>query len=367
MGRKRRLMLTWLLVGCVLVFFMVLIGGITRLTHSGLSMVQWNFIGRFPPLNEARWNELFDAYRKSPEFLLVNHHFSLGDFKQIFWWEFIHRTLARTIGWIFVLPFLFFLLARWMPSWLLRRVIFIAALGLTQGLFGWWMVKSGLSRLPHVSPYLLALHLATAFTIFGLLFWSVLDLLRDKKNTQPGDARLPLRTQLVLVVVQVIYGGLVAGLKAGLVFNTFPRMDNRWIAPEAYRMQPFWRNLLENGAGVQFVHRVLALLIVIHATRLFILVRRANVSKEIKAGVNVLCVLVAAQFSLGVATLVTGVPVPLAAIHQAGAFLLFANSVFLLHCRSANRYRVEQQSHAATERNEQQAEPDPRRIGGETK
>ncbi len=327
-----RAVIVWLLTGCFLIFVMVLIGGITRLTQSGLSMVEWKFTGSIPPLNEAEWNIQFEKYRSSPEYKLVNSHFSLGDFKNIFWWEFIHRLTGRTIGFVFVIPFCWFMARKKFPPGFLKKIFFLFVLGLSQGMLGWIMVKSGLNKVPHVSHYLLATHLATAFLTFGFTFWFALDLLFPKNEIRKSRS-LKRKTILLLVLVsfQIIYGAFVAGMKAGTLFPGFPKMGEYWIAPEVFSMQPWWKNVLENGAGVQFIHRILAVFIVITTTIIFIHSRKLFFPARMNNIIYVLCGTVLLQFILGVSTLLLHVPVVIASLHQVGAFFLFSVTILLFH------------------------------------
>jgi cytochrome c oxidase assembly protein subunit 15 len=311
---------------------MVIIGGITRLTQSGLSMVEWKFTGSIPPLNEADWIVQFEKYQRSPEYKLINSGFSLSDFKNIFWWEFIHRLIGRTIGFVFIIPFCWFLIRKKIPPGFLQKIFFLFGLGLSQGILGWVMVKSGLNKIPHVSHYLLAAHLATAFATFGFTFWFALDLLFPGNEIRKSRS-LKRKTivLLVLVSVQIIYGAFVAGMKAGSLFSNFPKMGNHWIAPEVFSMHPWWKNALENGAGVQFIHRILAVLIVFITTTIFIQSRKLLLPAHMNKIVYVLCGTVLLQFILGVSTLVLHVPVVIASFHQVGAFFLFSAALLLLH------------------------------------
>lgn len=342
---SHRAIIVWLLTGCFLIFIMVIIGGITRLTQSGLSMVEWKFTGSIPPLNETEWNVQFEKYQRSPEYKLINSHFSLSDFKHIFWWEFIHRLTGRTIGFVFIIPFCWFLIRRKIPPGFFKKIFFLFGLGLCQGMLGWIMVKSGLNKVPHVSHYLLAAHLSTAFATFGFTFWFALDLLF------PGDEMRKSRSLkrktillLFLVSLQIIYGAFVAGMKAGFLFSTFPKMGYRWIAPEVFSMQPWWKNAIENGAGVQFIHRLLAMLIVVVTAVIFLQSRKLFFPARMNKIVYVLCGAVLLQFILGVSTLLLHVPVVIASLHQVGAFLLFSTAILLVHRLNYLRNGVSQQN-----------------------
>ncbi|MDQ3109712.1 MAG: COX15/CtaA family protein [Bacteroidota bacterium] len=329
---SHRGIIVWLLTGCFLIFVMVIIGGITRLTQSGLSMVEWKFTGSIPPLNEAEWSIQFEKYQHSPEYKLINSAFSLNDFKHIFWWEFIHRFIGRTIGFVFIIPFCWFLIRKKIPPGFFKKIFFLFGLGLCQGMLGWIMVKSGLNKIPHVSHYLLAAHLATAFATFGFTFWFALDLLFTENEIRKSRS-LKRKTILLLFLVslQIIYGAFVAGMKAGSLFSNFPKMGDHWIAPEVFSMQPWWKNALENAAGVQFIHRILAVLIVITVIVILVQSRKLFFPAGINIIIYVLCVTVLLQFILGVLTLLLHVPVVISSLHQIGAFFLFSTTILLFH------------------------------------
>jgi cytochrome c oxidase assembly protein subunit 15 len=322
----------WLLTLCALVFAMILLGGVTRLSGSGLSIVDWQpIMGALPPLSAEDWQRTFDMYRQSPEFQKVNSHMTVDDFKGIFWLEYLHRLLGRIIGLAFLLPFAYFL---WRGDirkreWPKYGLMFV--LGGLQGLLGWYMVKSGLVDDPRVSQYRLTAHLIAAIAIYAYMFWIALSLL-----SRPGEgARHPWysRTVLlaILVLTTVISGGFVAGLDAGLIYNTFPKMGNHWVPPDVSALSPFWLNFFENMAAVQFNHRVLALtsfsLIVIY----WWLARKADLPARLRRGVNALLHTAVLQVALGISTLLLVVPLVLAAAHQAVAVLLFTVVLYLCH------------------------------------
>lgn len=328
-----RWIIRWLLCGCALIMTMVIIGGITRLTHSGLSMVKWSVFGSVPPMSQEKWEVLFDQYKQSPEYQLINSHYGLEDFKSIFWWEFIHRFLGRTIGIVFLVPFLWFVIRKQLPPGYLRKLIFLLGLGGLQGVFGWIMVKSGLNKDPHVSHYLLALHLATAFTTFAYTFWLALDLMRQRSNTVEVPVRMKrlVNLLLVLVSIQIVYGAFVAGLKAGYYYPQFPMMGDHFLPPDATFMTPMWKNMLENPVGVQFIHRILAMLVVLNSGALIFFGRNEKLGTTYRKGIQVLALAIVAQFTLGVMTLLMKVPVSVASVHQLGAFFVLAITMYLLH------------------------------------
>lgn len=335
MNGSNRPILIWLIVVCALIFSMVVVGGITRLTHSGLSIAEWKPVtGILPPLNEAGWEEAFAQYRETPEYLKVNRGMSLGDFKSIFFWEYFHRLLGRLTALAYAGPFLFFLFRRRLGQGLARRLFIGLILGSLEGPMGWCMVKSGLVDAPHVSHYRLAAHLALAFIVFAYLFRILLDLRAGIPGGRKGVAA-PLKTAslcvIAVVCLEVLYGAFTAGLKAGYSYNTFPKMNGRWIPPDLFLLSPLWRNFFENGAGVQFLHRAIGLLLFLGILAFRFQAGRLPLNPEQRWGVNLLVALLIAQGALGVFTLLYIIPVGLAVLHQATAFLLFAVSLFVYY------------------------------------
>lgn len=317
----RRAVALWLLVCAAFVFAIVVVGGVTRLTRSGLSIVEWlPLVGAIPPLSDADWQALFAKYRETPEYKLVNFGMSLEGFKRIFWWEYAHRLLGRLVGMVFLLPFLYFLLKKKLETPLAWKLFGVFLLGGAQGALGWYMVKSGLVDDPRVSHFRLTAHLGLALAIFGAQVWLALDLLCSKKPSSSGNLYwLPL-----LVFLMALSGGMVAGLRAGAAYQTFPLMDGHVVPPEILVLEPWWRNFAYNMATVQLVHRgffwVLAVLIPLAWWR-----RRASAAANFLLGAFVL------QAALGISTLLAGVPVSLAAAHQAGAVLLLAAALWTAH------------------------------------
>jgi heme a synthase len=332
---KNKSVIIWLLSGCALIFIMVVIGGITRLTQSGLSIVEWDLLmGSIPPLNDAAWQELFIKYQQSPQYQLVNNHFSLEEFKSIFWWEFIHRLFGRFIGMVFFIPFVFFLLTKRLNPSLTKKLLILFALGGFQGFLGWFMVKSGLVKDPAVSHYRLAAHLITAFITFGYTFWIALELWFEHKKQAIAvkELKTPAIVLFSLVVLQIIYGAFVAGLRAGSLYTTFPKMGDEWIAESvtfAYAKFGFI-SLFENPASVQFVHRILAFIVLGIALYLWRMTQKNDLGSSIKQTLNILLLVILGQFLLGIITLIYSVPVVLGVLHQAGAFVAFAAVVYLL-------------------------------------
>ncbi len=312
----------WLLAMSALVFCMVVIGGITRLTESGLSMVEWRaLMDTLPPLTEEAWARAFALYRETPEFRLKNFWMGLQDFKTIYLWEWVHRLWGRLLGLAFVLPLLWFVIRRQVPPGLLWRLLLLLALGGLQGAIGWWMVRSGLVDRPDVSQYRLAVHLLMAFVLHGLLLWTALDLLRGRAAFAGGAAHLAL---FILVVVGS--GALVAGLDAGRIYNEYPLMGGGLLPPDYGHLSPWWVNAFENAAAVQFHHRWLAVVAV-----------AGCLAFGLGRGHGGLAAMAVVQMGLGVATLLAGVPVWLGALHQAGAFLLFTLALVAAHTESLRK------------------------------
>lgn len=329
---KNRRVATWLLVCCGLVFAMVVLGGVTRLTGSGLSMVDWRpILGIFPPLSDEAWQEVFAMYQQTPQFLKVNAHMDIHDFKGIFWLEYLHRLLGRLIGIAFLLPFLYF---AWRGcirknDWPKYALMFV--LGGLQGGLGWYMVKSGLIDNPAVSQYRLVAHLLAAFLIYAYMFWVALSLIYPASGNSPHPWYGKTLSLAVLVTITVMSGGFVAGLKAGKIYNTFPMMGDYWVPPGMFALEPWWRNFFDNMATAQFDHRLLAIttfvVIVVYWSR----VRNAGFPARIRKGVNALLHTAVLQVALGITTLLLVVPVALAALHQAVAMLLFTVALYLCH------------------------------------
>jgi heme a synthase len=323
----------WLFACCALVFAMVVVGGVTRLTHSGLSIVEWQpLVGAIPPLDDADWAETFAKYRRTPEFRLRNHDMTLEGFKGIFWWEYCHRLLGRVVGLAFFLPFAYFLARRRISPPLGWKLAGIFLLGGLQGALGWYMVKSGLVDDPRVSSVRLAGHLGLAFLIYASMLWVALGL----RFASPARARPGLVRHAALVVALVfataLSGALVAAIHAGLAYNTFPLMNGRWVPAEILAVDPWWMNPVYNMATVQLDHRVLALGIAAAVLVLWWRIRAGDdASARSRLWSHALAAAVVLQISIGIATLLLRVPLPLAALHQSGALLVFSCAIVLLH------------------------------------
>jgi len=320
----------WLIICAIAVYFMIVVGGITRLTQSGLSMVEWApIMGVLPPLGEAAWLDVFQKYQAFPEYQQVNAGMSLEAFKGIFWWEYGHRVLGRLIGLIYLVPLVFFMIRGMVPAHWRLRLGALFLLGGLQGLMGWYMVKSGLVDVPHVSQYRLTAHLGLALVIFACMFWFALDFFRsENKVHRATPIYQKLTTRVVgMIFVMMLSGGFVAGTKAGFIMNTFPTMNGQWIPDGWMSLTPWWRNVFENAVTVQFVHRSIAVLVVISVIWLFLQSRRQRFNTH--AGWVLLLMLI--QVMLGISALIMKVPVVLGAAHQAGAVALLAGSLLAAH------------------------------------
>ncbi len=314
----------WLFAVCVLLYLMIVIGGATRLTESGLSIVEWKLAtGWVPPLGEADWQKLFAEYQTSPQYRTVNRGMALDEFKGIFWLEFVHRLWGRLIGLAFALPMAFFWWRGWLDGALKGKLAVAFVLGAGQGLLGWLMVKSGLVDDPRVSPYRLTAHLGLGILIYGYLFWLACDLARPAR-AQAGDATIFRRAAALaaLVFVTVLSGALVAGLRAGLAYNTFPLMDGRLIPDHYFAHGTTLANLFENVAAVQFNHRVLAAAAAAAALLFGLNLRRTPPGSRLRLAVAAVSFAGVLQYALGIATLLARVPVSLGVAHQGMAVLL---------------------------------------------
>lgn len=321
---------SWLLFCAAVVYLMIVVGGITRLTQSGLSMVEWApIMGVIPPIGEAAWLEVFAKYKGSPEYIKINAGMSLDEFKTIFYWEYGHRVLGRFIGLIYLLPLLYFLVRGMVPRQWLVRLFGLFILGGLQGLMGWYMVKSGLVDVPHVSQYRLTAHLGLAIVIFGSMLWFAMDFFRgERAASHSTPAYLKASGFVVLIIfIMMLSGGFVAGTKAGFIMNTFPLMNGKWVPDGLLAMSPVWRNLFENAITVQFVHRSIAVLVTLAVIWCFYQAR----SQAFQTGIKWLLLLLLAQLTLGVLALVYTVPVSLGAAHQAGAVALLSAALYVAH------------------------------------
>ena len=329
--RTRRPIAIWLLTVAALVVAMVVLGGLTRLTQSGLSIVEWKPVtGVVPPLSDAAWTEEFEKYKQFPEFQKLNRSMTLDQFKGIFWYEWSHRLLGRIIGAAFLLPFLWFLLRRRLDRALALKLGGLFVLGGLQGVVGWWMVASGLVDHPDVSHYRLTIHFGLAVLLYGALIWVALDLLGPPETAGSVD-RAGL-VVVLLVYLQILSGALVAGLDAGFGWNTWPLMFDRIVPEQWLDLEPWWLNFFENTAAVQFSHRTTAY-IVLGAALWFWQARRKlpSTTPGARRALGALHGVVWLQFLLGVATVLSVVQIPIAAAHQAGALALLTAALVAVH------------------------------------
>lgn len=346
--RNRRVVALWLFGMCGMVAVMVALGGATRLTGSGLSIMEWAPLrGTLPPLNEAEWHRIYALYQTIPQYELVNKGFGLDGFKQIFWLEWAHRLWGRLIGLAFLLPLVWFAVRGMIPRRMVPGLAGLFVLGGLQGAVGWFMVASGFAaQSTTVSPYRLVMHLGLALVLYAALLWTALSLWRQDAPAPAGSPALRRSTALTcaltcaLVALTVLAGGFVAGMRAGLTYNTYPLMDGRWV-PEGYAMlQPFARNLTENVAAVQFNHRLLATLAAAAAVATVWLGLRRPQPPGLRIALLALGAAVGLQYALGIATLLAVVPVGLGTLHQTGAVLVLTAALVALHLQRSPRPRA---------------------------
>jgi cytochrome c oxidase assembly protein subunit 15 len=329
--RNNRHVAIWLFIVCAFVFTMIVVGGITRLTESGLSMVNWEPIsGIIPPLNESEWNAEFDAYKQYPEYQQVNMGMTLDEFKNIFFWEYSHRLLGRLIGVIYAVPFFIFLARKKIKRVLKPHLWTLLALGGGQGLLGWYMVKSGLVDQPDVSHYRLTAHLGLAVLIYTYAFWLGLGLLLTKSKKALGRPKHLIRSYVVLLIVQILLGGLVAGLNAGLVSDTWPLMFGQIIPDGAFDGGYGIMSIFDDPLTIHFEHRTFAYIVAMTAVVIWWKLK-SDTSVTVKLAANLVLLTVIIQITLGVLTVMNMVAIPIAAAHQAGAILALSASLYLLN------------------------------------
>ncbi len=330
MHRRYKAIGTWLFAIAAMVFVMVIIGGLTRLTKSGLSMVEWRPItGWLPPLSTEQWEETFRAYRNYPQYREMNAGMSLVEFQEIFWLEYIHRLWGRLIGVAFFVPFVFFLVRGWIDRKLAPRLVMIFVLGGLQGALGWFMVASGLVDRPDVSQYRLVAHFGAALVIYVALLWVAAGLV---VRTPPWNPSRGLGRGAIalggVIFVTLLSGGFVAGTDAGFAFNSFPLMDGQLVPDGLLQISPAYLNFFENLTAIQFTHRVIAMTTLAAVVAFWLIARRRPLSRRAGLAVNGLLVAVLVQVALGISTLLLVVPVPLAALHQAGGLALLTMAVW---------------------------------------
>ncbi|RWS16622.1 cytochrome c oxidase assembly protein COX15-like protein, partial [Dinothrombium tinctorium] len=332
----------WLLTCSGFTFGTVVVGGITRLTKSGLSMVDWHLFKEFPPMSSEQWQLEFNKYQQFPEYKLRNMNMTIDEFKKIWYMEYIHRMLGRNIGAVFFIPAAYFWYKKWFTKSMKKRVFAFGGLLLFQGLLGWYMVKSGLEDEtatkyadPRVSHYRLAAHLGTAFVFYSLLLWSGLSHILPAQQAPVTPKMITFRrlahTTKGLVFLTALSGAMVAGLEAGLIYNSFPKMADRWIPSDLFAQSPLWKNFFENSTTVQFDHRLLGEIAFCAVTGCWLYSRRLPLNPRMRLAVNCFMGAACLQISLGIATLLLYVPKSLAAMHQAGALTVLSTAVWLTH------------------------------------
>ena len=330
-ARSLRPVIIWLITGCIMIACMVALGGITRLTRSGLSITEWKpIMGALPPMNAAQWQEAFGKYKQIPEYALVNEQMDLSGFKHIFFWEYLHRNWGRLMGLVFFIPFVWFWRKGLLKGWLMRRGWSILIGGGLVGALGWFMVASGLEDNPDVSQYRLAIHLCAAFTVFCLVLWTIFDIRRERRSflSDGTSAGKWSRWLLVIVLFQIIYGAFTAGLDAGFIYNNWPLMNGQFMPDNVLAFSSYWKDFTDHKDGVQFIHRNFAWVVMIAITW-FGYANRKN--KALKGGDRLLYFALLLQFTLGVLTLVSQVWIPLGVMHQLGALLLVSALLNVLH------------------------------------
>ena len=333
----------WLILCAGVIFAMILLGGVTRLTHSGLSMVEWKpLIGIIPPLTDADWQTTFEKYKQFPEYQKINKGMSVGDFKSIFMFEYLHRVLGRLIGVIFLLPFLFFYFTKRIQPGLSPKLIVMFILGGLQGLLGWYMVKSGLVDNPRVSQYRLTAHLGAAAIIYAYILWVAFGLLSTRSPSTSNETGLKPFAYAVsgLLFLMILSGGLVAGTRAGFAYPTFPLMGDSFIPPGLFNTDPAWLAIFEDITTIQFNHRIFAYILFALILTFSFKLLRSGISGRLRTGAYCLIALLLVQVTLGISTLLLHVPVTLAAAHQGGAIALLTASLFISRClHDSTRYK----------------------------
>lgn len=332
----------WLLIGAIMVYVMLLIGGITRLTGSGLSIVEWDVIGgTIPPFSQDAWQEKFELYQQSPQYKNVNYNMTVDEFKSIFWWEYIHRLWGRMIGLAFFIPFLIFRIKKMLSPELMKQLVFVFILGAFQGFMGWFMVKSGLVDIPRVSAYRLTAHLILALFLYSYLLWLALEQFFPEQqkvpiHNQPFFAKW-IKIFVIILGIQLFYGGLMSGLKAAVHYPTFPLMNGRLIPGQLFIFDTLIENLFENTAMVQFIHRGAAYTLILLSLLIWLKNKKVNKeNKKFSRGITMLFHSTNVQLLLGIVTIVHAkgeIPVLLGVLHQTGAVLVLSAllyNVFLL-------------------------------------
>lgn len=325
----------WLLTGCVMIAVMVVIGGVTRLTHSGLSITEWKPIsGALPPLNDADWQSEFDKYKEIPEFAVKHSHMKMADFKFIYFWEFIHRQWGRLMGLVFIIPFAYFLIKGKLRGELLKKTIVILLGGAVVASLGWFMVASGLKDMPDVSHYRLAIHLTAAFSLFLYILYTALDLIYPHKrdlSVRLKPIKKILTAVVIITFIQVVYGAFVAGLRAGTIHTTFPLMTGQFIPHDFMLLHGNLLDFLEHKTTVQFTHRMFAFTLLGLVAALLMKGFKARVPSSVRKGLYFIAAAFTLQFVLGALTVVYAVPLLLGVLHQLGALVFLTALFYTLH------------------------------------
>ena len=343
-GNSDRRIAYWLIIVAIMIYCMVILGGVTRLTGSGLSMVQWQpIMGTIPPLSQQEWQSSFEKYKQYPEYKQLNRDMDLSEFKRIFAFEYTHRLLGRSIGLVFLIPFLFFFFRKRIKPSLTPKLITMFVLGGLQGLLGWFMVKSGLVDKPNVSQFRLAAHLMMAILIYSYILWTAWGLLypTPRNAWAPGVNKLRNQVRLLtaVIVLMIISGAFVAGTHAGAIHKTFPDMSGHFFPPGLFAMSPFLTNFVNNTTTIQFDHRLIAYVIIIFLSLTWYRSRRFTLTRSARNAFNLLLLMMIIQVTLGISTLLSvpavpvraGVSVVLAAMHQGGALLLLTVVLYVNH------------------------------------
>ena len=324
--------LAWLVIVYLMIMGMVAVGGITRLTGSGLSMTEWHpLMGWIPPLSVADWNHVFDLYKESPEYQKVNHWMDLEHFKQIFFWEYIHRVLGRLIGLVFFLPWVYFVLRKHLRGAWIWKTFIAFALGGAQGLLGWFMVQSGLRDVPEVSHFRLAAHLSLAFCVGSYVLWLAMDIVWPVAQRQSKKLQLWAWGFIGLLSLQIVYGAFMAGKKAGSLFSTFPLFLGQWFPPEAWTFSPWWHNLLDNPSMIHGIHRWMGWVVAFAGLAMAVSLWRSETARRHRMVAMGLGLTVSTQFALGAATVLTVVHLWTAVAHQVMGFILLSFAVATVH------------------------------------
>jgi cytochrome c oxidase assembly protein subunit 15 len=338
MTDSNRVVAAWLAIVCATIFATIVVGGVTRLTESGLSMVDWRpIMGVMPPTSDEQWQATFEAYKKYPQYTQVNRDMDLAGFKRIFYWEYGHRVLGRIIGILFFVPFVLLWWRGKIEKRLMPPLVIALVLGGAQGLLGWYMVKSGLIDIPRVSHYRLAAHLLLAMFILAYLYWLILSILGARRELVSKHFRNFVYVLAGVTILQLLYGAFTAGIRAGYGYNTFPLMNGEWMAEAVFFMEPLWINLFESGATIQFVHRWMGTFLLVLGLGGWLFGRRYGA--RIKWASALLFGTLVIQYVIGVLTLVRVVPIGLASLHQGFACMVILALVYLLYVTAPDRTR----------------------------